>query len=127
MLAEFLAQHGPGFLAREGGRLNPDRRRALQAILRCRTAALGGHRCACTNCDGEHFRYHSCNHRMCPLCGGSDTTAWLVRQADRLLPVPYFMVTFTVPEPLRGGGGFVTCKVRPDAIRLCGCRVERQG
>jgi len=101
VLAEFLARHGPGYLAREGARLNRDRRRALQAILRCRTAALGGHRCACTKCGGEHFRYHSCNHRMCPQCGGGDTTAWLARQTDRLLPVPYFLVTFTVPEPLR--------------------------
>ena len=101
VLAEFLARHGPGYLAREGARLNWDRRRALQSILRCRTPALGGHLCACTNCGDEHFRYHSCNHRMCPRCGGGDTTAWLQRQTERLLPVPYFLVTFTVPEPLR--------------------------
>jgi hypothetical protein len=101
VLAEFIARHGPGYLSREGVRLNRDRRRALQSILRCRTAALGGHRCACIQCGGEHFRYHSCNHRMCPQCGGGDTTAWLARQTERLLPVPYFLVTFTVPEPLR--------------------------
>jgi len=100
-LAEFIARRGPEFLAREGARLPPDQRRALIAILRCRTPALGGHRCACTECGGEHFRYHSCNHRMCPTCGGRDTTDWLDRQMNRLLPAPYFLVTFTVPPALR--------------------------
>lgn len=100
-LAEFIARRGPQFLAREGARLPADQRRALTAILRCRTPALGGHRCACTECGGEHFRYHSCNHRMCPTCGGCDTSEWLERQVNRLLPAPYFLVTFTVPQELR--------------------------
>jgi hypothetical protein len=100
-LGQFIARRGPEFLARKGVQLPADQRRALQAILRCRTPALGGHRCACTHCGGEHFRYHSCNHRMCPTCGGRDTDAWLQRQMDRLLPAPYFLVTFTVPQELR--------------------------
>jgi hypothetical protein len=100
-LAEFIARRGPEFLARAGARLPADQRRALTAILRCRTPALGGHRCACSHCGGEHFRYHSCNHRMCPTCGGRDTTEWLERQTNRLLPAPYFLVTFTVPQELR--------------------------
>jgi hypothetical protein len=100
-LSKFIARRGPEFLAREGARLTSDQRRALTAILRCRTPALGGHRCACSKCGGEHFRYHSCNHRLCPTCGGQDTTEWLDRQMNRLLPAPYFLVTFTVPEELR--------------------------
>lgn len=100
-LAEFIARRGPEFLAREGARLPADQRRALTSILRCRTPALGGHRCACTDCGGEHFRFHSCNHRLCPTCGGQDTTEWLDRQMQRLLPAPYFLVTFTVPQVLR--------------------------
>lgn len=100
-LAEFIARRGPEFLAREGARLSGDQRRALTAILRCRTAALGGHRCTCRECGGGHFRYHSCNHRMCPTCGGRDTTEWLHQQMNRLLPAPYFLTTFTVPYALR--------------------------
>lgn len=30
-----------------------------------------------------------------------DKAAWLAKQLQRLLPVPYFLVTFTVPEELR--------------------------
>jgi len=48
------------------------------------------------------YRYHSCNDRHCPQCGQTDAAAWLARQRARLLlPVPYFLVTFTVPEELR--------------------------
>jgi len=48
------------------------------------------------------FAYHSCHHRACPRCGGGRTAAWTGRQRERLLPVPYFMVTFTLPAELRG-------------------------
>ena len=76
-------------------------RRALAAIRRCRTPELGGHVYRCTDCTRTDFAYHSCNHRACPRCGGADTAAWTARQEARLLPVPYFLVSFTVPEVLR--------------------------
>jgi len=100
-LAELLTRHGPDYLVRQGGRLPPAQRRALTAILRCRTPAMGGHRCACAECGEEVYRFHSCNHRLCPRCGGADSHVWLERQISRLLPVPYFLVTFTVPQQLR--------------------------
>lgn len=80
----------------------PAARRALAAIRRCRTPALGGHVYRCTDCAGTDFSYHSCHHRACPRCGGAGTAAWTQKQTERLLPVPYFLVTFTVPEALRG-------------------------
>ena len=44
---------------------------------------------------------HSCNERHCPLCGQSEADDWLALQESRLLlPTPYFLVTFTLPEPL---------------------------
>jgi hypothetical protein len=79
----------------------PAARRALSAIRRCRTPALGGHVYRCADCSGTDFAYHSCHHRACPRCGGSGTAAWTAKQEARLLPVPYFLVTFTVPEQLR--------------------------
>jgi hypothetical protein len=77
------------------------RRRALAVIRRCRTPALGGHVYRCVDCAGSDFAYHSCHHRACPRCGGNRTAAWTSRQEARLLPVPYFLVTFTVPQELR--------------------------
>jgi hypothetical protein len=73
----------------------------LAAIRRCRTPELGGHLYRCTDCSGHDFAYHSCHHRACPRCGGNRTAAWTARQEAGLLPVPYFLVTFTVPAQLR--------------------------
>jgi predicted RNA-binding Zn-ribbon protein involved in translation (DUF1610 family) len=79
----------------------PAQRRALAAIRRCRTSALGGHVYRCTDCAGTDFAYHSCHHRACPRCGGAATARWTARQEARLLPRAYFLVTFTVPAALR--------------------------
>lgn len=94
-LADWLAR------ARGPQRCSLPARRALAAIARCRTPALGGHVYRCTDCAQSDFAYHSCHHRACPRCGGARTAAWIAKQESRLLPVPYFLVTFTVPEELR--------------------------
>jgi hypothetical protein len=99
-LADWLVRQAPAWL--HGNRpLTPAQRRALLAITRCRTPALGGHVYRCTGCDETDFAYHSCHHRACPRCGGARTAAWTQKQTERLLPVPYFLVTFTVPEAIR--------------------------
>ena len=100
VLADWLVRQAPAWL--DGSRpIAPAQRRALRAIQRCRTPALGGHLYRCTACDETDFAYHSCHHRACPRCGGAGTAEWTARQTERLLPVPYFFVTFTVPEEVR--------------------------
>jgi hypothetical protein len=88
------------YWARHSGSITVEQRKALQAILQCRTPALGGHRYACT-CGQTHHAFHSCNHRLCPQCGAADTADWVAKQMGKRLAVPYFMVTFTLPEQLR--------------------------
>jgi hypothetical protein len=43
----------------------------------------------------------SCGHRSCPQCQNHETSLWLDRQQAKLLPVQYFMATFTLPYELR--------------------------
>lgn len=81
--------------------LDPDALRAAWAITHCRTATMGGHLHACEPCGTREFRFHSCNHRSCPLCGKQATAEWVRRELDRRVGAPYFMVTFTLPEELR--------------------------
>lgn len=100
-LADFLSRHAPGYLQRHGGQMARAQVRALGAITRCRTPAMGGQRYHCTACAKESFGWHSCHHRACPRCGGAETAAWTRQQLERLLPVPYFLVTFTLPDALR--------------------------
>lgn len=73
----------------------------MQCILQCRTRALGGEVYRCGDCRRDYFVYHSCNHRACPQCGHGQATEWIEKQKLKLLPVPYYLITFTVPEGLR--------------------------
>jgi hypothetical protein len=47
-----------------------------------------------------HFVPHSCRNRHCPLCQGAAARAWLAKQEQALLPVPYFHLVFTLPHVL---------------------------
>jgi hypothetical protein len=47
------------------------------------------------------YVYHSCRNRHCPKCHSKQTTGWLEKQRARLLPCPYFLLTFTLPSQLR--------------------------
>jgi len=103
-LADWLVRQAPAWLDGDGRAsraLAPHQARALAAITRCRTPELGGRVYRCTDCSGTDYSYHSCNHRACPRCGGQDTAAWTHAQEQKLLPVPYFFWTFTVPDTLR--------------------------
>ena len=99
-LAEILRRHWPAYRAKWGHTIPPAHRAAVKAILSCRTPDRGGQLFRC-DCGALHFAYHSCGHRACHQCGQGAAKDWAQRQQTRLLPVPYFLVTFTVPEELR--------------------------
>ena len=79
----------------------PSHLASMRAIEQCRTEALGGHLYYCTDCDESWYSYHSCRNRHCPKCQQDAAQNWLEKQCDLLLPVPYFLVTFTLPQSLR--------------------------
>lgn len=75
-------------------------RKALNAILNCRTAKLGGHVDTCPKCGDAHISYNSCRNRHCPKCQTFAKERWIdARKAD-LLSVGYFHVVFTLPSEL---------------------------
>jgi len=90
----------PGLMATNPP-LSREQRRAIWAIERCRTPAMGGTLYVCPQCGKEHFAYHSCNHRSCPQCGNATRQQWVRRELNKLINAPYFMVTFTLPQELR--------------------------
>jgi hypothetical protein len=100
-LADVIRRHGPAYLDKYGGRMLPSHRAAMDAIVRCHTPACGGSLYACDGCGEQRFAYHRCGNRACGQCGHTQARAWLDAQSERLLPVSYFLLTFTVPEPLR--------------------------
>ena len=74
--------------------------KAVRHILRCRTAALGGHIHKCDQCGSEVPMYNSCQTRHCPTCQTSAKEKWLDARLAEVLPVQYFHVVFTLPHIL---------------------------
>jgi hypothetical protein len=99
--ADLLRAHWPRYVAQATGPIPADHWRAVEAVLSCRTPRRGGHLHRCPDCAGLHYQFHSCNHRNCPQCGAADRQRWAALQEAKLLPVPYYLLTVTVPAELR--------------------------
>jgi len=97
-VADIFRQHGAAY--RQHHHPPREQLRVMRAIQICRTAALGGHLEECDHCSATRIAYNSCRNRHCPKCQNSERAKWLRdRQAD-LLPVEYFHVVFTLPQPI---------------------------
>jgi len=100
-MTDIIENYQGKFNAKYAGRITRQQTRAISAVLDCRSARYGSMILDCSACDFHTSKYHSCGHRACPSCQNYDTTQWLDRQRQKLLPVEYFMVTFTLPTELR--------------------------
>lgn len=100
-VADVLRQYGDSYLQRFGATMPAEQKKVLHAIMACRTGQLGTVFYACSTCGRTHAMGRSCGNRHCPTCQQDKTRAWLEKQTDRLLPCPYFLVTFTLPAELR--------------------------
>ncbi|MDX8399629.1 MAG: IS91 family transposase [Gallionellaceae bacterium] len=100
-LADVFRRHGPAYRQKYEARMLPSHLKAMQAIEQCRTDALGGQAYYCEHCEKFQYSYHSCRNRHCPKCQWEAGEQWLKRQQKMLLPVPYFLLTFTLPSELR--------------------------
>jgi len=100
-LASILDQYHDDFQVKYGSRLLPGHLRAVDAISRCRTPQAGELFVQCPGCGHATWQPRSCGHRSCPQCQNHEASLWLDRQQAKLLPVEYFMATFTLPYELR--------------------------
>jgi len=99
-VADIVRTAGNRFWEKHKSRLAWVHRKVLDAVVRCRTAALGGHRDKCVRCGHLTASYNSCRNRHCPKCQGNARAKWLAARAAELLPLPYFHVVFTLPHEL---------------------------
>jgi transposase-like zinc-binding protein len=97
-LADVFRTHQHDFLARWNSVLSRQQRKALRDIRDCRTAVLGGHLYECDRCGHRVKVFNSCRNRNCPKCQATARARWLAQREAELLPVPYFHVTFTLPQ-----------------------------
>ena len=101
-LADIFTRFWAPYKSEHGAAIPLAHVKAAEAILACRTELRGVVRSVCGSCGELTVAPLSCGHRACPQCGSAAASAWRDRSAAKLLPVPHFLVTFTVPEQLRG-------------------------
>jgi len=97
-VADLLREHLHA-LTREP--LSSEQHAAVRALLRCRTAQLGGHLDACAACGLSRPSYNSCRDRHCPKCQGLAQARWVRARMRRVLRTHHFHVVFTLPAELR--------------------------
>ncbi|MCP4454464.1 MAG: IS91 family transposase, partial [Planctomycetes bacterium] len=99
-LADVFRLHGPAYLDKYRKKLLPSHRRVMRDVRACRTQDLDGEVYRCPQCLQDRYVYHSCKNRHCPKCQNDKADQWLAKKQALLLPVIYYMVTFTLPSEL---------------------------
>ena len=108
-LADVFAAHFADYL--KVAHCTAEQFTAVNAILKCRTAALGGYLRQCDVCGRWEMGFNACGNRNCPKCGAFERAQWLAQQGARLLPVPHFHVVFTLDHRVNA-----LAEVNPEAI-----------
>ena len=99
-VADLVRAAEPAFIERSRKWITWKHVKVLLAIVRCRTAVLGGHLDECTRCGHRAISYNSCRNRHCPKCQAGARDRWLEKRRRELLPTPYVHVVFTLPRQL---------------------------
>jgi len=97
-VADILRERGNAY--GESHRLSAQQQRVVDALVTCRTAALGGFKSQCDRCGAVTIQYASCRNRHCPKCQTLSQTRWVERQCADLLDIGYWHVVFTLPHEL---------------------------
>jgi len=100
-LSSIINQYYDAYINKYAGTALPGHLKAMNAIRCCRTPDSGELYVQCPDC--HHGQWHplSCGHRSCPTCQNHESSQWIDRQQGKLLPVSYFLATFTLPYELR--------------------------
>lgn len=80
--------------------LSIDQIKAAHAIMDCQSDELGHEAWLCRDDYYVLRQPHSCRHRSCPLCNGSQKREWLEKIKNKLLPCDHYHVIFTLPHEL---------------------------
>jgi len=99
-VADIIRAAGDSFFDSSRKWLNWLHLKVVNAILRCRTAAQGGHLDECSACGHRAISFNSCRNRHCPKCQADARDRWLEARRRDLLPVRYVHVVFTLPHEL---------------------------
>jgi hypothetical protein len=100
-VADIFRAQGKNFIDRHRKRMRFQQLKVMQAIVRCRTAALGGHIDMCLRCGKDWgISFNSCRNRHCPKCQAQARQRWIAARERELLATSYFHVVFSLPHEL---------------------------
>lgn len=101
LIQDVFRQYGGIYLEKYKDRMPSLHKKVLHAIMNCRTKNLGGEVYYCLKCNEYHYSYHSCGDRHCIICQNNDAVEWIEKNKKNILPLSYFLSTFTLPEEIR--------------------------
>ena len=100
-LAQIARHYHGDFIQHYGAQMNAVHHQALTKMMACHTPQAGAMLYHCDDCQTDSTIYPSCGHRHCPACQHKSNCDWLALQQQKLLPVDYYLATFTKPYQLR--------------------------
>lgn len=92
--------YGPEYIERYGDRMPGAHKKTIKDIRDCRTGSFGTIVYGC-ECHSTYSIPCCCGNRHCPTCQHEKADEWLQKQMEKILPTYYFLLTITLPEPLR--------------------------
>jgi hypothetical protein len=99
-VADVFRAHGQHWRESHAGHISLEQLKVMSGIEHCRSEVLGGHVLHCPACEHTQIAYNSCRNRHCPKCQASAAKRWLAARQTELLPVDYYHVVFTLPQPI---------------------------
>ena len=99
-VADVFRANGQHWRESHAGHVSVDQLKVMSAVEHCRSEVLGGHVLHCPACEHIQIAYNSCRNRHCPKCQASAAKRWLAARQTELLPVDYYHVVFTLPQPI---------------------------
>jgi len=98
-IQDVFNQFYPSYEKEFGDRMPSYHKKVASDIMLCQTGHFGTTRISCQNCEQDYVIKNGCGNRNCGGCQKSKGDEWAEKQTKKLLPgVPYFMVTFTIPQ-----------------------------
>lgn len=77
-----------------------EQQKTSDAIMKCKSGALGYNLSECTECGFKVIHANSCRNRNCPNCQAVKKELWVDKRRSEVIDTPYFHVVFTLPHEL---------------------------
>ena len=97
-IQDIFREYGPDYIKTH--KLSKEQWKVYNAIISCKSQALGFHTITCDECGETHSYLNSCRNRHCPNCQAYAREKWIAKENSYLLDCPYFHIITTIPIEL---------------------------